>query len=234
MLTVPFIIFIVKRLLPDRQFLPEVGTQASEQIPVPVVKKRMLVVATVFVVAIALTILDLKVLPKEIVPCAAALLLMLLGYVDIKPALASVDWSILLMVAGMTAVAKGIQKSGLIELIIHNVIQDISGMNLILVALIIYGMSGILTQFVTNSALSAMLLPLVIPFSASIGLSTHMAAAAVSIGCNLHPITYMAQARAAALKEYSGITMKEFVKIGLAYWVVAILSFILCVPYFMG
>lgn len=102
-----------------------------------------------------------------------SMILFVSGAVPVKKTLKSLDWDILIMIGAVTALGTGIDVSGAGKIIADAVLGMFGGqsasLTLIMVVLIV--MASVLTLFMQNGSVAAMLSPIYIPMALSLGIS---------------------------------------------------------------
>ena len=101
------------------------------------------------------------------------MILFVSGTIPVKKTLKSLDWDILIMVGAVTALGTGIDVSGAGQIIADTVLGLFGGQNasvaVIMVVLIV--LASVLTLFMQNGSVAAMLSPIYIPMALSLGIS---------------------------------------------------------------
>jgi len=102
-----------------------------------------------------------------------SMILFVSGTIPVKKTLKSLDWDILIMVGAVTALGTGIDVSGAGQIIADTVLGLFGGQNasvaVIMVVLIV--LASVLTLFMQNGSVAAMLSPIYIPMALSLGIS---------------------------------------------------------------
>ena len=99
----------------------------------------------------------------------AAALLVMVGWIDSKTAVSHVDWDLLLLIGSMLAFSRAMVTSGLANMI-GNSIKD-SGISALGSLFLIYGITTVITELMTNNAAAGLLLPLAIAIAKKLDIS---------------------------------------------------------------
>ena len=101
------------------------------------------------------------------------MILFVSGAVPVKKTLNSLDWDILIMIGAVTALGTGIDVSGAGQIIADTVLGLFGGssasVTTMMIVLIV--LSSVLTLFMQNGSVAAMLSPIFIPMAATLGVS---------------------------------------------------------------
>lgn len=121
-----------------------------------------------------------------VVALIGAILMIVTGCISFKDAMKQMDWNTLIILSAAQAFGQGLTDSGggqLIADVIVDTVGEASSPWLVLSVFIIVG--AILTNFASNTALTAMFVPIVISVAISFGADPTSWALAVTLACNL-------------------------------------------------
>ncbi len=151
-------------------------------------RKKMIIVGIIFIVTLVLFVLAdviAKVIPNfniSIVSMMAALACVLTGCISHKNAIKSINWSLAIWFCASLGMATGISKSGGGELLANWFIglfgENVSPFVLYAAFLLLV---VILTQFLSNSTVLAIVLPVVFSLTSEMGLNTYSFAVGLTI-----------------------------------------------------
>lgn len=141
--------------------------------------------------------------------------LFLTGTIPVKETLARMDWNILLMIGAITGLGTGLDVSGGGKVIADAVLNLFGGKNasvtILMVVLVI--MSSVLTLFLQNGSVAAMLTPIYISMALALGVSPLPFVIAIGITTNLAIATPIGTAVNMQILP-AGYTFADFLKIG--------------------
>jgi di/tricarboxylate transporter len=123
----------------------------------------------VIIVLITVLVAALNVLPLEIATMAGALALVLSGCLTARRAYRSIDARIYIFIAGAIPLGAAMQKTGASELVAHWLQQAVGGWSQIWIMLAIYAIVGLITQFMSDSATTALFAPVAASLAQSLG-----------------------------------------------------------------
>lgn len=185
---IAYMMFIGKHFLP-KQYLSEdiemdedARMEAAATLEDP--KKMWITAATLFGVVIVMA-LDLKVLPLEIAAVIGAIILVLTKCLTEKQAYTGIDWVTIFLFAGMMPIATAMEKSGAGKMIADQVVGMLGGHpNPLYVTAVLFLLSGGLTQFMSNTACTALLAPIGISIAKGLGASPHAVLMAIAVAAS--------------------------------------------------
>ncbi|MBE9113480.1 SLC13 family permease [Nodosilinea sp. LEGE 07298] len=156
----------------------------------------------------------------------AALLMVILGCCSFRQGFRTIDWSVLLVVAAALGLGKALEVTGAAAALAGGVLS-LGGDNPWLALIIVYGVTTVLTEVITNNAAAAVVFPIALSLSQSLGVSfipfvvSIMIAASASFST---PIGYQTN-----LMVYGpgGYKFTDFLRVGipfnLAFWLLTVL-----------
>ncbi len=211
---VPGVLFMAKKnILPSRQVIPAMAADvAGKEVPEKI-SPKMALSGGILLGTMVLMALNIEGLDMHVIAILAALGCIITGCVDYKTALAKVDFNALFMVAGMTAVAKCIQSTGLMDQLMSSALSNVAGSPFLICAAV-YLLSCIGTQFMNNSAWVAVATPIVLPLAAPLGVPVKALAGMVLVGSSSAMLTPMSTSLAAPTMELAEMTQGEFSRCG--------------------
>lgn len=149
-----------------------------------------------------------------VIALIGAILMILTGCISFKDALKGMDWNTLLILSAAQAFGQGLTDSGGGQLIADNIVGlvgEASSPWLVLSIFIV--VAAILTNFASNTALTAMFVPIVISVAISFGADPTSWAIAVTLACNLAVGTPIGTA-CMTQTLVAGFRYMDYVKIG--------------------
>ncbi len=137
----------------------------------PKSKTKMWISGLIMLGVVACMALGLKTLPLQTAAVTGAILCVITGCLKEKEAYAGIDWVTIFLFAGMLSVATAMEKTGAGKLIADTVVSmmgDHPNAVDVLTA-VLFLISNVLTQFMSNTAAAALLAPIGISIAQSIG-----------------------------------------------------------------
>ncbi len=181
--TIAFMMFIGKRFLPSHMLSTDVEVEQEVDEVSNDPKKQIF--SGVILIAVVV-VMALNLMPLHIAAVIGAILCVLTGCLKEKQAYTSIDWVTIFLFAGMMPVATAMDKSGAGKMIADGVIALMgSDPSPYTATAILFLLSCLLTQFMSNTASCALLAPIAIAIAKGMGASPHavMMAIAVAASC---------------------------------------------------
>lgn len=150
-----------------------------------------------------------------IIALTAATILIATNCIGYKKAMRNLDWNTLMIIGASQGFALGLDKSGAGKIIATTLIKWCGGpeaSTMVLLAVIVL-VANVLTNFMSNTALVAMLLPIVIPMARELGASAETFCIGVIIAANTSISTPIATP-AVTQTLVCGYRYNDYVKIG--------------------
>ena len=153
----------IRQLMLERDFLsltePETRTYRRSKAP-------FAIGAMVAVVTLA----ALGVMPIAILALIGALAVILTRCIPPQDAYEAIDWKIIFLIFGMLAVGAGVEKTGAAALVANAMVDSIGGVaGAFIMVSLIYLLTNVTTEFVSNNATAVLLAPLAIQVAAVFG-----------------------------------------------------------------
>ena len=180
--------------------------------------KDQIIVGIVFIlVVISMALESVTGIPLFVSAMVGAVVLMLFKVVGPEEAFEEyVDWNTIMVIAGMLPMGTALQVSGAADLIANtamNVIGDSTSP--ILYSLVIFIIGAFLTQFMSNSAATALLSPIIISIAQGVGMDPKFALMTLCMSASCSFLTPMATPVNTIVMGYTGFTFNDFLKTGI-------------------
>ena len=219
-----YMVFIGSRLCPHTMSENEMDDKSSEA---PKDARKMIICAAILIATVIAMVLEKQIhVPMQTSAIVGALACVLTGCVSEKQAYQGIDWTTIFLFSGMLPLAKAMDTSGAGKLIAHSVL-DLIGTHPapMLIVVSMFLLSCGLTQFMSNTASSALLAPIGISIAQSIGVSPHPVLMAIGIAASCAFTTPVATPPNTLVLGPGKFRFMDYVKIGVP---LAVLSLILC------
>ncbi|MDR2744927.1 MAG: SLC13 family permease [Desulfovibrio sp.] len=147
--------------------------------------RKMWITGLTLLAVVIVMALDIKKIPLEMAAVIGAGFLVLTGCIGERLAYRSIDWVTIFLFAGMMPVATALDRSGAGKLIADSVISLMGGHpSPYFLTAVLFILSAGLTQFMSNTASSALLCPIGLSIAKGIGVSPHAVIMAVAIAAS--------------------------------------------------
>ncbi len=179
-----YMVTIGKRLLPNHIISDDVAVE-QEVDEVSNDTKKMAISGIILVAVVIVMALDLEFLPLSMAAIIGAIACVLTGCLKEKQAYQSIDWVTIFLFAGMMPVAKAMEVSGAGKLI-SDVVLGIMGSNPspLFATAVLFLLSCGLTQFMSNTASSALLAPIGIAIAQGLGADPKAVLMAIAVAAS--------------------------------------------------
>lgn len=211
---------------------PEVeGSQAIKDDD-PKRKRKQLICAAVLAGCVAAFIA--QIFTNGIIAMIGGLICIITGCIGDKKAYVKMDWATILFTVGTLGFAKGIEVSGAGEKIAGGMIGLLGGhATPFLVLVVLMGCAVLVTSFISNTATTALLVPIGISLAHALGMNVTTVVIGIVAGANISfatPMAAPAMVMTAGLGEYRFI---DFVKTGSIFSLLCYLVLIVVMKVFM-
>lgn len=225
-----YMMFIGKHLLPKEELSTEQEIEQEFETTVRDPKKMwisgLIVLAVVIVMA-----LDLKSLPLQIAAIIGAMLAVLTGCLKEKQAYHSIDWVTIFLFAGMMPIATAMETSGAGKLIADVVVGMLGGSpSPMFVTGSLFVLSAGLTQFMSNTASTALLAPIGISIAKGIGASPHAVLMAIAVAASCAFATPVGTPPNTLVLGPGGYKFMDYVKCGTGLVILCFIVSIIIIP----
>ena len=236
-----FTLFIGRHLLPkndigemDEEALKEAAEEAGAGgDDEPKSTTKMWISGLIMIGVVICMALDLKTLPLQTAAVTGAILCVITGCLKEKEAYAGIDWVTIFLFAGMLSVATAMEKTGAGKLIADAVVGSMGEHpNAVVLCAVLYLISNVLTQFMSNSAAAALLAPIGISIAQSIGADPKPVLMAIGIAASMAFATPMATPPNTLVLGPGGFTFNDYVKVGLPLCIVTFIASVIIIPIF--
>ena len=172
-----------------------------------------------------LTRLGSPVLGFSIVALAGALLCVLFRCVEMSEVYEAMEWRILLMIVGTVGIGVGLKECGVADTLASGIVRAFQPFGPWVVLSMVYLISVVLTEFLSNAAVAAIITPIAIQTAFQLGVDPRPFAVAAMFGSTLAFSTPIGYQTNLLVYNAAGYKFSDFAKIGIP---LTILLWILC------
>ena len=218
--------FIGYRFLPDGTAGGEAVEAQKDYSGVP--KWKQFVSLAVLVVVILAMIFEDKIGIKiQVSACIGAIILVLTGVISEKEALKSIDLKVVLLFGGSLALAKALETTGAGGLIADVIVGALGTTpNPMVLLVVIFVVGCALTNFMSNTATTALMVPIATSLAESLGADPRSMIIATVIACSCAYATPIGMPANTMVVGLGGYKFRDYVKAGLPLIAV---SFVICI-----
>ena len=213
-------------------FLPEGKTAASEEVGeqrdfsnVPKWKQEVSLIVLILVILAMIFENEIGV-SIQVSACVGAIILVLTGVISEKDALQSIDLKVVLLFGGSLALAKALDSTGAGSLIADKIVGLLGeNPNPIILLLVIFIVTCALTNFMSNTATTALMVPIAVSLANSLGADPRAVVIATVIAGSCAYATPIGMPANTMVVGLGGYKFNDYVKSGLP---LILVSFVVC------
>ncbi len=199
----------------------------------PKSKSKMVISGLILIGVVVCMALKLPTIPLQTAAVTGAILCVITGCLKEKEAYAGIDWVTIFLFAGMLSVATAMDKTGAGKLIADTVVGMMGDHpNPIVLCAVLYLISNVLTQFMSNTASAALLAPIGISIAQSIGADPKPVLMSIGIAASMAFATPMATPPNTLVLGPGGFSFNDYVKVGVPLCVIAFIASVIIIPIF--
>ena len=229
-----YTLFVGRHFLPvhnagdmDEEAVKAAKEEAGSAGDAPKSKTKMWISGLILIGVVLAMALGLKNLPLHTAAVTGAILCVITGCLKEKQAYAGIDWVTIFLFAGMLSVATAMDKTGAGKLIADTVVGMMgSNPNPYVLTAVLFLISNILTQFMSNTASAALLAPIGISIAQEVGCDPKPVLMALGIAASMAFATPMATPPNTLVLGPGNFTFNDYVKVGVP---MCLLSWVACV-----
>ncbi|WP_302132429.1 SLC13 family permease [uncultured Dialister sp.] len=233
-----YTLFVGRHFLPvhnagdmDEEAVKAAKEEAGSAGDAPKSKTKMWISGLILIGVVLAMALGLKNLPLHTAAVTGAILCVITGCLKEKEAYAGIDWVTIFLFAGMLSVATAMDKTGAGKLIADTVVGMMgANPNPYVLTTILFLISNILTQFMSNTASAALLAPIGISIAQSIGVDPKPVLMALGIAASCAFATPMATPPNTLVLGPGGFSFNDYVKVGVPMCVLSLVVSVIIIP----
>ncbi len=215
----------IKRLLDEGDIINL--SQPTERATRP---KRAWIAVGTLVVVMVLSALDI--MPIAGLAVIGSVFVMMTGCIDADEAFDSINWRILFLIFGMLGLSIGLEKTGAAKHVVELLVGAVSGLGPGVVLAIVYLITSILTEVVSNNAVAVLLSPIVITLAQQLGYDARPFLMAVMFGASASFATPIGYQTNTFVYGAGGYKFMDFIKIGVPMNLLMAILAIIFIPIF--
>ena len=239
------IIIVLYTLFVGRRFLPDHSAGAMDEEAVkaakeeagasddnaPKSKTKMWISGLILIGVVVCMALNLKTVPLHTAAVTGAILCVITGCLKEKEAYAGIDWVTIFLFAGMLSVASAMEKTGAGKMIADTVVSMMgSNPNPYVLTGVLFLISNVLTQFMSNTASAALLAPIGISIAQSIGADPKPVLMALGIAASCAFATPMATPPNTLVLGPGNFSFNDYAKVGVPMCVISLIVCLVVIP----
>lgn len=186
----------------------------------------------VLIVTFMLAIMAFKLVPTVIAAMLAAILMILLGCVPLERIYRAINWQSLVLIAGMLPMAKALEKTGGLELMVDTIMGFVGNNSPMLVMAALFLLTSGLSQVISNTATTVLVVPVAFGIAQIMGVAPQPFLMTVALSASSAFATPVASPVNTLVLGPGKYRFMDFVKVGLPLQALVMLVTMLVVPLF--
>jgi di/tricarboxylate transporter len=196
----------------------------------PYRRRHAPIVMLVLAAVVGLAALDVA--PILVLALLGVAVVLLTRCIDAEEAFGYVEGRLLAMIFAMLAVGAGLEHSGAVQLIVGAAAPGLVGLPPFLLILVVYGLTSLLTEIVSNNAVAVILTPIVIGLASQMGVDPRPLVVAVMFAASASFATPIGYQTNTLVYGPGGYRFTDFIRIGLPLNVVMMFAMSALIPLF--
>ncbi|AHG75034.1 TrkA domain protein [Mannheimia varigena USDA-ARS-USMARC-1296] len=178
----------------------------------------------------------LDIVPISISSLVGAVAMCIAGCLTADEAYQSIDWKIILVLAGLLPLGEAMANSGAAQFIVDNTLGKVGAFGPLVVLAVLYLLTSTLTEFMSNAGTAVLLTPIAISTAKILGVDASPFIIAVMFAAATSFMTPVGYQTNTMVYGAGGYKFTDFIKIGLPlnliYWVLAVLLIPIFFPFY--
>ena len=238
------IVMVVYTLFVGRHFVADKSAGAMDEEAIKAAKEeagaggdgpksvvKMWIAGLILLGVVLCMALDLKTVPLHTAAVTGAILCVVTGCLKEKEAYAGIDWVTIFLFAGMLSVASAMEKTGAGKMIADTVVGMMGDHpNPYVLTGVLFLISNVLTQFMSNTASAALLAPIGISIAQSIGADPKPVLMALGIAASCAFATPMATPPNTLVLGPGGFSFNDYAKVGVPMCFISLIVCLIVIP----
>ncbi len=191
-----------------------------------------MVTAAVIMTMMLVTVIT-RLLPISVAALSAAALMVLTRCLTVAEAYRSVEWRMIILLAGFIPLGDAMVKTGLIDFFVNNVFYPFSGLGSVFMLTILFLISSAAALLTSNITAAILLSPVALSMAGQFNISPEMLLITVALGASNGFMTPVAQQANLIVMGPGYYTFKDYMKAGAGLSALAFLGFMLSLFLFM-
>lgn len=196
------------------------------------VMKRSKAPIAIAAVALVMGLAAFNVMPIAALAIIAAIAVIVLGCLDHQEAYRSIRWDILMLIFGMLSLGIAMEKTNAADVIVIPIAALMEGWGPLAILALLYLVTSILTEVMSNNAAAILLTPIAISFGEQFGIDPRPFIVAVMFAASASFATPIGYQTNTLVYSAGGYRFGDFLKIGLPLNVIMLIAACIVIPLF--
>lgn len=222
-----YLLTIGRRLLPNRPPLPVSQTEPGQE---DSRNKRHQIIAG-GILLLVVVVMATELIPLHVAAVAGALTCIITGVIDEKKAYRSIDWQTIFLFAGALSLSTALEQTGAGAMIAEAIV-GVTGSDVhpYVLLTVMFWISAVLTQFMSNTASAALLAPIGFQIASSLSLDPHPIMMAIAVSASAAFVTPVATPPNTLVYGPGNFRFLDYVKIGLPLLLITYIAAVVIIP----
>lgn len=186
----------------------------------------------VAILSLMLLVMAFGLVPNVLAVLLAALACVLTGCIEMDEAYRDINWTSVIMIAGILPVAAALERTGVLALLVSGLGSVLDGAAAPLVLAALFLLTALIGLLISNTATAVLIAPVAIQVAGGLGLDARAAAMVVALACSAAFVTPVSSPVNTLVLASGGYRFGDFVKVGLPLLLLMMLVTVLVVPWF--
>ena len=168
--------------------------------------------------------------PPAVAGLLAAVAMVLTRVVNVPQAFRAISWDTVVLIGGLIPLSVAIRESGAAEMIADRIVDVAGGLAPVVTLLIVFAVTAVLGQVVSNTATALVMLPIVLAVAADVGLDPRVALMTLAVAAGASLLTPIATPANMMIMTPGGYRFADYRAFGGATMIVWLVVAVLLVP----
>jgi len=188
--------------------------------------RRHKVPVALLIIALAVGLAALKIMPIMITAILGGIAMVLTRCISLDEAYEAIDWKVIFLLAGVLPLGIALEKSGAAHLIAQETMRLVGQFGPTATLAVIYLLTALLTEFISNNAAAVLLAPVAISTAAGMGVDPKPFLMAVTFAASTSFATPVGYQTNTMVYNAGGYRFTDFMKVGIPlvaiFWMISI------------
>ena len=177
-----------------------------------------------------LILLAFNIVPNVVAVLLAAVLMVLTGCLSMEDAYKGMNWSSLILLAGMLPMATALQKSGGVQYVANLLTNSLGQWGPLPVMVGLFLLTGFFSQFISNTATTVLVAPIALQAALTLGVAPYAFLMTIAVAASTAFATPIATSSNTLVLGSGGYRFGDFLRVGLVLQVLIMAVVVLVLP----
>ncbi len=177
-----------------------------------------------------LVLLAFNIVPNVVAVLLAAVLMVLTGCLSMEDAYKGMNWSSLILLAGMLPMATALQKSGGVQYVANLLTNSLGQWGPLPVMVGLFLLTGFFSQFISNTATTVLVAPIALQAAITLGVAPYAFLMTIAVAASTAFATPIATSSNTLVLGSGGYRFGDFLRVGLVLQVLIMAVVVLVLP----